>query len=155
MSRYSYIPSQGQQQGCSQTCHLNFVRRYIEFLLTRSDTRLPQLFFVLLCTCICLGIELCVLCDSDPPLPVLQENVKAYWSPVEHQLRNCCLAFPRCLPLSLTFDQSVLALCLVNLDKRKSLTCLSPSSSSQSRTTLLTAGEANINMPITKCITMA
>ena len=100
------------------------------------------------------GVELCVLCDSDPPLPVLQENVEAYWLSVEHQLRNSCLAYPRCLSLSLKFDQSILALCLVNLDKRKSLTCLSPSSSSQSRTTLLTAGEAkmNVNMPIAKLV---
>ena len=90
------------------------------------------------------GVEVCVLCDSDPPLPVLQENVEVYWSSVEHQLRNSCLAYPRCLSLSLKFDQSVLALCLVNLDKRKSLTCLSPSSSNQ-RTTLLMAGEAIMN----------
>lgn len=85
------------------------------------------------------GIELSVLCDSDPPLPVLQESVEVYWSSMEHHLRNYYHAFPRCMPFSLKFDPSILALCLVCVDKKKSLTCLSPSSPNQYRTTL-TAG---------------
>ena len=80
-----------------------------------------------------------MLCDSDPPLPVLQEAVEVYWSSMEHHLRNCCHTFPHCMPLSIKFDPSILALCLVGLDKNRSLTCLSPTSSNQSRTTL-TAG---------------
>ena len=141
VSRYSNLPSQGQQQGGSQTCCVNFVRRYPCCICLSIPSILNHVPWST-CYISSTGVELCVLCDSDPPLPVLQENVEVYWSSVEHQLRNCCLAYPRCLSLSMKFDQSILAFSLVNLDKRKSLTCLSPSSSNQSRTTLLTAGEA-------------
>lgn len=90
--------------------------------------------------CFTAGIELCVLCDSDPPLPVLQGSIEAYWSLVEHHLKNYCHSFLRCVPFSLKFDPAILAFCLVGLDKSKSLTCLCPSSPNQTRTAL-TAGE--------------
>ena len=93
------------------------------------------------------GIDLCVLCDSDPPLPVLQEAVEVCWSPVEHYLRSYSHTHSRCVPAALKFDASILALCLVRLDKSKSLTCLSPSSSAESRTAL-TAGRFDCHTPI-------
>ena len=86
------------------------------------------------------GIEVSLLCGPEPALTVVQGLVKDYWSGIVETLRGCAHVFPRCVPLGLNFEPSVLAFCLVNLDSCRCLTSLKPSTAPESLQSTLTAG---------------
>ena len=86
------------------------------------------------------GIEVSVLCGPEPPMTVVQGLVEGYWSGMAETLRGCSHTFPRCVPLGLNFEPSVLAFCLVNLESCRCLTSLKPSTSPESLRSTLTAG---------------
>lgn len=81
-----------------------------------------------------------LLCGPEPALTVVQGLVEDYWSGIMETLRGCAHVFPRCVPLGLNFEPSVLAFCLVNLDSCRCLTSLKPSTAPESLQSTLTAG---------------
>ena len=94
------------------------------------------------------GIELCVLCGPDPPLSTVQNVAESFWSGMVESLRSCTHVFPRCVPLSLNLDPSILAFSLVNLDTRRSVTSLKPSTVPDTLRTALSPGVAVCYTPL-------
>ena len=82
------------------------------------------------------GVELCILCDAAPSLVDMAMAKESYWSSLHDNLTACSHSHPRCFPQGLTFDPSIMAACLINMESGRCLSTLSPSSGMETRSAL-------------------
>lgn len=86
------------------------------------------------------GVDLMVMCDSEPSLAEAQEIVRTFWTPIKDRFSGLSLQVPRCLPLRISFDKNILGLCLVNLSTHQTILSLLSSENQESTATLLSRG---------------
>lgn len=71
------------------------------------------------------GADVCILCGPTPSLHRAKTGlVVPFWTPLMETLRDCLAVGQRCLPASVSLRPDVLALLLINREKRRSVTCV-------------------------------
>lgn len=71
------------------------------------------------------GADVCILCGPTPSLHRAKTGlVVPFWTPLMETLRDCLAVGQRCLPASVSLRPDVLALLLINREKRRSITCV-------------------------------
>ncbi|CAG07106.1 unnamed protein product, partial [Tetraodon nigroviridis] len=74
------------------------------------------------------GANVCILCGPSPSLHGAQTGlVVPLWTPLMEALRDCLAVGQRCLPPSVSLRPDVLALLLINRDKRRCVSCVQAS----------------------------
>lgn len=86
------------------------------------------------------GVHLSIICNPEPPLTALQEQLSQYWTPLATQLKTSIHTVPRNIPLGLTLEPCILAFCLVNVETSRSLTSLRPTAAGDHQKAALTPG---------------
>nr|CAG4651027.1 EOG090X07E6 [Simocephalus serrulatus]SVE94279.1 EOG090X07E6 [Simocephalus serrulatus] len=74
--------------------------------------------------------DVCLLCGPTPSLGDLEKEVKRFWRTAFALLKSAEACYPANIPLDIVLDKNVLSYLLVNVDKRRSLSSLSPYSTS-------------------------
>ncbi|GBN12996.1 Protein fuzzy [Araneus ventricosus] len=74
-------------------------------------------------------VEVCVLCSSEPPLAVLEEEAPKIWKCCFDTLKVTSSLFPRNFPSSIELDPNIICLLLINSETNQSL-CSSLTSAS-------------------------
>ncbi|XP_046440073.1 protein fuzzy homolog [Daphnia pulex] len=83
--------------------------------------------------------DVCLLCGPTPSLADLEKEVKRFWRTAFALLKSAESCYPANIPLDITLDKNVLSYLVVNTEKRRSLSSLSPHSTSGDAHSHLTA----------------
>lgn len=76
------------------------------------------------------GADVCILCGPSPSLQKAESGlVGRFWSPLVETLKDCLDVGERCLPGSVSLRPDVLALLLINRERRRSVSCVKTSTS--------------------------
>ncbi|GFV85299.1 protein fuzzy homolog [Trichonephila clavipes] len=66
-------------------------------------------------------VEICVLCSSEPPLAVLEEEAPKIWKSCFDLLKTVSSLHPRNFPSSIEIDSNIMSLLLINTETNQSL----------------------------------
>nr|SVE82530.1 EOG090X07E6 [Daphnia magna] len=74
--------------------------------------------------------DVCLLCGPTPSLADLEKEVKRFWRTAFALLKSAESCYPANIPLDITLDKNVLSYLVMNTEKRRSLSSLSPHTTS-------------------------
>nr|SVE80765.1 EOG090X07E6 [Daphnia magna] len=74
--------------------------------------------------------DVCLLCGPTPSLAELEKEVKRFWRTAFALLKSAESCYPANIPLDITLDKNVLSYLVMNTEKRRSLSSLSPHTTS-------------------------
>nr|CAG4637060.1 EOG090X07E6 [Ceriodaphnia reticulata]SVE72977.1 EOG090X07E6 [Ceriodaphnia reticulata] len=74
--------------------------------------------------------DVCLLCGPTPSLADLEKEVKRFWRTAFALLKSAEACYPANIPLDIVLDKNVLSYLVINTEKRRSLSSLSPHSMS-------------------------
>nr|SVE70465.1 EOG090X07E6 [Daphnia similis]SVE71720.1 EOG090X07E6 [Daphnia similis] len=74
--------------------------------------------------------DVCLLCGPTPSLADLEKEVKRFWRTAFALLKSAESCYPANIPSDITLDKNVLSYLVMNTDKRRSLSSLSPHTTS-------------------------
>jgi len=90
--------------------------------------RSPKTAFRLVCWKLTQHSDVCLLCGPTPSLSELEKETKRFWRTAFTALKSAESCWPANIPPEIALDPSLLSYLLINYEKRRSLSSLSPHS---------------------------